>query len=109
MDYAEQQAKIEREERVQKVVDKLTDMVNTSERNFLPAFLTMMSRQHRTLQQSFTRLCFAWIEYVGSVDYPKDPRNEASHIVCKEMVKGFEEKPDNPMRGFKPSQCLPYI
>lgn len=46
-----------------------------------------MSTEHRTLQQSFTRLCIEWIKYVASDEYRFDGRNEENHKVCKEIVK----------------------
>lgn len=42
-------------------------------------FCTEFSKEHRTLQQSFTRLCVAWIKTCASPDYKYDDRNEASH------------------------------
>ena len=51
-------------------------------------FCEAMSREHKTLQQNFTRLCMAWIRHCASEDYAKntDGRNEASHTVCKAVT-----------------------
>ena len=53
-------------------------------------FNEAMSREHRTLQQNFTRLCLAWIEHCASDDYRTDGRNEASQNTAKAILKGFE-------------------
>ena len=45
-----------------------------------------MCREHRTLQQTFTNLCLAWLKQCASNDYPYDGRNEASHIVAKQIM-----------------------
>ena len=51
-------------------------------------FCDAMSRQHRTLQQSFTRICFAWINHLaGLKENEYDGRNEASVLACQK-VKG---------------------
>ena len=49
-------------------------------------FVTLMTRRHRTLQQSFTKLCFKWIEKVASPEYTHDGRNEASHRISKRAM-----------------------
>lgn len=53
-------------------------------------FCNAMYSQHRTLQQSFTRLCFAWIEFVASDKYQTDGRNFASQEKCREIVNAVE-------------------
>jgi len=55
-------------------------------------FCNEMSREHRTLQQSFTRLCLQWIEHVASEEYRTDGRNEGSKAVAKELLKGFKDQ-----------------
>jgi hypothetical protein len=64
-----------------------------------------MGKDHRTLQQSFTKLCLKWIEYVGSEEYHFDGRNQDSHETCKKLVEGFQANHDN----FKPSNYLRFI
>jgi hypothetical protein len=56
-----------------------------------PEFNKAMSNEHRTLQQTFTRLCLAWIEHVASDEYRTDGRNEASKNTCKAILEGFEK------------------
>lgn len=54
-------------------------------------FVEEFARDHRTLQQSFTSLCLAWIEYVGSPDYQFDGRNELSHQQCEKIREFMKE------------------
>jgi len=65
------------------------------------------SVQHRTLQQSFTKLCIEWLEYCASPEYKFDQRNEASHEVAKQMIEGFYKVKQADY--LKPSQYLPLI
>jgi hypothetical protein len=52
-------------------------------------FCAALARQHRTLQQGFTRLCFAWIKHLASLEgHEYDLRNAASVQVCKKIVSG---------------------
>lgn len=50
-------------------------------------FNKIMSNQHRTLQQSFTRLCVDWLRHCGSEEYRYDGRNEASHQMGKAVTE----------------------
>jgi hypothetical protein len=68
-------------------------------------FVKEMAKDHRTLQQSFTKLCLMWIEYVSSDDYRFDGRNQDSHETCKKMVRAFQKEND----GFQPSDFLRMI
>ena len=53
-------------------------------------FCEAMSREHRTLQQSFTRLCIHWLRYCSELkNY--DGRNEASVIVGKIVAKALDD------------------
>lgn len=78
-------------ERIVTAVGEVSRMVNTFG-NPSPEFNELMSREHRTLQNSFTRLCLSWIEFVASDEYRHDPRNESGHNVCKDLMKLFREK-----------------
>jgi hypothetical protein len=67
------------------VASIMGDFVNNYGVN-MKEFCQRMCRQHRTLQQTFTNLCFEWIKTCASKDYSYDGRNEASHIVCQHIV-----------------------
>lgn len=86
------------------VVKRITDFVNTFsiKQN---EFNAAMNKEHRTLQQSFTRLCLKWIEFCTTEGYRVDGRNAASKDVAQRIVERF--KKDN--EGFKPSEYLGYI
>lgn len=87
----------------QETVELITDYVNTFSRG--EDFNEAMSRQHRTLQQSFTRLCLKWLEHVSQDDYKTDGRNEHSKKVAQELISKFKET----NAGFNPSEFLGYI
>jgi hypothetical protein len=76
------------------LVQEITDYLNTfnsKEKEFCEA----MSCEHRTLQQSFTKLCLQWIEHCASVDYRTDGRNEQSQKIARELLEGFKQKQAN--------------
>lgn len=77
----------ELEERDRDRANKLMDLVNdmTMDEDKL---VDGMSRNHRTLQQNFTRLSVAWIEHLAKLEPGQyDLRNEASVKLAKELVK----------------------
>jgi hypothetical protein len=73
------------------VVRTMSDFVNSFSVNH-HEFCEEMSKEHRTLQQSFTRLCLKWIEHVASEEYRTDGRNEASQKISRELLELFREK-----------------
>lgn len=79
------------ENETKKLVKQMTDYVNTFN-NKAPEFISVMSYEHRTLQQSFTKLCLQWIEHVASEGYRTDARNQQSHIVAQKLLDAFREK-----------------
>jgi hypothetical protein len=87
------------------VVNNVTDYLNSfSNKN--KEFIAEMNREHRTLQQGFTKLCIEWLENCASEDYNFDGRNEASHNVSKELVEGFRDAKGTMSN---PSEWLPCI
>ena len=85
------------------LVEQITDYVNTFSLN-PGAFNEAMSREHRTLQQSFTRLCLKWLENCASDDYRHDLRNQDSHDVCKAMIDAYVK-----INGYPPSGFLGHV
>ncbi len=78
-------------EQVKNAVRVMADLVNTfSDKG--SEFAKEMSKEHNTLQQSFTKLCFQWIEHVASDKYQTDGRNEGSKKIAKEVLEAFKEK-----------------
>lgn len=86
------------------MASEMTDFVNTFSSEGKEEFIQAMASEHRTLQQSFTRLCLKWIEHCASQDYRFDGRNESSHYVCKAMVEAYKEKQENlsPLSDYLP-------
>ena len=80
------------EERAQKAADDLLHWLNASTHSN-KLFCEFMSRDHRTLQQLFTGLCFAWIRHCATDEYGRntDGRNEASHDKCKRIVEACDD------------------
>jgi len=73
------------------LVKEVSDYVNTFN-NKGQEFCEAMSCEHRTLQQSFTKLCLQWLEHCASNEYRFDGRNEQSHQIAKELLAGFKDK-----------------
>lgn len=53
-------------------------------------FCQIFRHEHRTLQQSFTRLCVEWLRTCGADDYAYDLRNEASHEIGEAVSEILE-------------------
>ena len=65
---------------------KVSEMLNSFTFDY-EGFCKVMSNEHRTLQQSFTRLCIHWLCTCASDEYRYDGRNEASHEVAKALIE----------------------
>lgn len=73
------------------MASRWTDDINSLTFNNA-TFCEEMTREHRTLQQSFTRLCLDWLRTCASDDYQYDARNEASHITARDLLAGKENQ-----------------
>ena len=73
-------------ERTAEQVNKVSDMLNSFTFDY-EGFCKQMCREHRTLQQSFTRLCIHWLCTCASDEYRFDGRNEASHVIAKALIE----------------------
>lgn len=49
-------------------------------------FCKEFTKEHRTIQQNFTRLCIHWLCTCACDDYRFDGRNEASHQIAKALI-----------------------
>jgi len=67
-------------------MSKFLNTLSSDERT--EKFVEAMRRDHRTLQQSFTRLCLAWIADLADREH-YDGRNEASVKVAKEIKRAI--------------------
>lgn len=73
-------------------VTEVSDMLNSF--SFDPEeFCKEFTKEHRTIQQNFTRLCIAWIKTCASDDYRHDERNRASHVKSKYIVDTMSKDP----------------
>ena len=75
-----------------KAHEEVSDMLNSFGFNN-ELFCEEMSKDHRTIQQNFTRLCLAWIKTCASEDYRHDDRNRESHVKCKAIVDAMSTDP----------------
>lgn len=90
-------------DKMRKNASMVSEMVNSM--SFKPEeFAEEMTKEHRTLQQTFTRTAIAWILKCASDDYITDGRNEASQEVAKDIVKAYKE-----MTGEDLDSLLPMI
>lgn len=81
----------ELQENGKELAGKITDLVNYSGGQGQEAFLEQMSREHRTLQQSFTRLCLQWLEQVAERKGPQfvDDRNKDSQRIAELLMNEY--------------------
>ena len=64
---------------------KVSEMLNSFSFS-CEGFCKEMTKVHRTIQQSFTRLCIHWLCTCASDEYRYDGRNEASHEIAKAII-----------------------
>ena len=113
-------SKEERDQAIEKVVNDLSDICNTfSDKEVSDVFNKFMVRQHRTLQQTISRLVFRWIEFIASDEYNTDGRNQGSKETSQKVLKGFQqvvEQEHSHISGYKldadsakPSRWLGFI
>lgn len=96
-------------EDIKELVSRITDFVNSYSAD-RKQFINQMSTEHRTLQQSFTRLVLEWLEFVASDDYRYDDRNKASHEIALKVIKAFRYVQVNTNGSLMlPSSFLPII
>ena len=74
------------------IAEEIADFVNSLGCD-TEQFVKQMSTMHRTLQQSFTDLCFQWIRQCAKHhdDGNFDGRNEYSCEVCKKIVDAVDD------------------
>lgn len=93
------------QEKSRKNVEVVSDMLNCFGFD-VEGFCQFMCRQHRTLQQSFTRLCIHWLKTCADADYHYDGRNAASHEVAVEISISYGTY--HPGKSFEDIE-LPFI
>lgn len=73
------------DDKVKEQVSTVTSMLNSFTFDY-EGFCKQMCKEHRTLQQSFTRLCIRWLCECSTDEYQYDGRNEASHEIAKALI-----------------------
>lgn len=73
------------------VVRVMTGYLNILDSRRIEQFVECMAFEHRTLQQSFTRLCVAWLTHLGRDVQLYDDRNEASVKLGKVFLEKIPE------------------
>lgn len=78
-------------DRTAEAVAATTSMVN-GDRQARKEFVEGMAKEHRTLQQGFTGVCFEWIQHLASLQPGEyDLRNEAAVKACKKIMEGVDK------------------
>ena len=98
-------------DRAKQAVTAMTDFVNSYNHNS-ELFNQLMANEHRTLQQSFTKLALEWVEHVAEPEYRTDGRNIHSQQTAQKLMKGWKllrEQKEEETYEFKPSQRLPQV
>lgn len=98
-------------DRTQQAVTVISNFVNSYGHNS-DLFNKLMANEHRTLQQSFTKLVLKWLEFAASPEYRTDRRNEATKQTAQKLLEGWEllgKKDPMQTADMKPSTWLPLI
>lgn len=80
------------EERLQDHVRAVADVANHLSTRSCGEFAALFTREHRTIQQNFTRLCVAWLVELAKPEARFDLRNDASVKLAREFVMKVEER-----------------
>jgi hypothetical protein len=79
------------EERLRGHVRAVSDAANAITSNGCKEFAQMFSREHRTVQQCYTRMAVSWLEELAE-QKNYDLRNEASVKLAREFVEKVKER-----------------
>jgi len=86
--------RVEDKEEIKKAVQSVSHIMNAYGNEEVEFFVKQMSRQHRTLQQAFSRICQAWFLHLASLEESRyDLRNEASVALAKKIKEVLENSP----------------
>ena len=83
--------RLEDKQQIKEAVQSVSHIVNAYGNEEVDFFVKQMSRQHRTLQQAFTRICQAWFLHLANLEESHyDLRNEASVELAKKIKVTLE-------------------
>ena len=86
----------EKMKKTRELTGKISDYLNNFQYKENSAYFNeAISREHRTLQQNFARLVFAYIEFMASDQYKTDARNHDSQVIAEDLIKGFKKLMDD--------------
>ena len=75
--------------KTKEVVEVIANHVNSTSHK-PEDFIFHMKNQHRTLQQSFTRLCLNWLKYLSTLEENQyDLRNAESVRIAKVVINAL--------------------
>jgi hypothetical protein len=69
------------------MAEAISNYLNNFSKQPADELVEQLLRQHRTLQQCFSRFCLRWFERVAETPHGFDLRNEASVGLAKEILK----------------------
>ena len=69
------------------MAEAITSYLNNFSREPTDQLVEELLRQHRTLQQSFSRFCLRWFQRLAEAPHGCDLRNEASVELAREIMK----------------------
>jgi len=75
----------------QQAAQTMSNLVNSYGSEERKKFIEAMANDHRSLQQSFTRLCVDWFRKLENQSH--DLRNEASVKLAKELKPVLDKNP----------------
>lgn len=76
----------------EEMYQQLSDIANRSGMRGGKEILELLSNDHNTIQQNFTRMCVQWFEILAEKEKYIDLRNEASIKLAKEFVSKIENR-----------------
>jgi len=78
----------------QEMARKVADVLNSFSDEPTRGFVEQMGREHRTLQQTFTGLCIAWLKDCKAKfeEGRYDGRNEASCDLAAKLLGNLEDR-----------------
>lgn len=81
----------ELQEKGKNAAEEVSNIVNYSVGSGMNSFLEQMSKEHRTTQQSFTRMCLMWLEQVAERKGPQfvDDRNKDSQRIAELLMNEY--------------------
>jgi hypothetical protein len=94
-----------------RAVQEMSNFVNNFNHDSA-MFIELMEREHRTLQQSFTKLVLQWLEHIAKPEYHTDGRNIHSKETAQKLMQGWHmlgQLDEKLTYDMPPSRWLPMV